>query len=318
MTNLSNAERRILVVDDDSNATDIICEALGWEGYQFKSTLIGAELSQLVENWQPHLIILDVNTTGVDWLSALKEIRQRERYIAVMFISGDSRPEALVESLDAGADDFLLKPFDPTELLARVRARFRTKDLYDNIYAANNRLKELVEIDDLTGLFNMRSTFQRLGQEMERAKRYHRQVAVVMMDMDHFKSVNDGHNHLFGSYVLSQIGKLIAKSIRPNDIAARYGGDEFMIVLTETNEEGAMAFCERLRRRIEGTVFKSGRDQIQLTASLGFAMTSAGDDTMEPKALVRCADSALYAAKRAGRNCVREEKVPERRRRKAS
>lgn len=316
MTGVSNSERRILVVDDDSNALDIIREALGWEGYQVQSTLLGSEVGQLVEDWQPHLIVLDVNTTGADWISTLKNLRKRERYIAVMFISGDTRPEALVESLDAGADDFLLKPFDPNELLARVRARFRTKDLYDNIYAANNKLKELVDTDDLTGLFNMRSVFQRLAQEIERARRYNRQVAVVMMDMDHFKSVNDGHNHLFGSYVLSQIGKLIAKSIRPSDIAARYGGDEFMIVLTETNSEGARAFCERLRQRIEGTLFKSGKDQIRLTASMGFAMTPLGEG-VDPKGLVVTADSALYSAKRGGRNCVCEEQVPERKRRKA-
>jgi len=315
---IANSDRKILVVDDDPNALDIIVEALSWEGYQVKKTLIGAELFQIVEIWQPHLVILDMNTTGANWVETLKSLRKQEQYVAMMFISSDDSTEAAMESLDAGADDYVVKPFDPVALLARVRARLRTKDLYDDLSAANKKLQELVEIDDLTGLFNMRSTFSRLSQELERARRYQRQVAVVMMDMDYFKSVNDGHNHLFGSFVLSEIGKLIAQTIRPNDIAARYGGDEFMIVLTETNEEGAYAFCERLRVRIAQTLFKSGRDQIQLSASLGFAVSQIGQIGLDPKNLVKLADSALYAAKRAGRNCVRQAEMVDRKRKKAS
>src|SRR5690606_31562220 len=131
--------------------------------------------------------------------------------------------------------DYIPKPFVPLEFLARVRTQLRIKDLHDQLRLMNEKLKELVDTDDLTGLFNMRSLYQKLDVELARARRYQRQVGVVMMDMDYFKSVNDGHDHLFGSYVLSQVGAIIRKTIRTTDIAARYGGDEFLIVLTEIN-----------------------------------------------------------------------------------
>jgi diguanylate cyclase (GGDEF)-like protein len=207
-----------------------------------------------------------------------------------------------VSGLDLGADDYIVKPFSPAEFLARIRAQLRIKDLTDNLHQANLKLQELVEIDDLTGLFNMRSIYQKLDLEIQRAKRYLRQVCVVMMDMDYFKSVNDGHDHLFGSFVLSQVGRIIRETVRNIDIPARYGGDEFLIVLTETHPEGAFAFCERLRKTISSHLFKNGPDEIQLTASFGFAIASPSEVDFDAQALVREADHALYESKKAGRN----------------
>ncbi|MFN7729226.1 MAG: GGDEF domain-containing protein [Bdellovibrio sp.] len=185
----------------------------------------------------------------------------------------------------------------------------RIKDLNDQLREANEKLKELVDIDDLTGLFNMRSVYQRLDFELERARRFNRQVAVVMMDMDFFKSVNDGHDHLFGSFVLTEVGAIVRKNIRNIDIGARYGGDEFLIVLTELSKEGAQIFCERLRKAIATKHFKNGPDEIHLTASLGFAITAIGDIGTDARSLVRLADNALYEAKRAGKNCVRHIEI---------
>jgi two-component system, cell cycle response regulator len=187
--------------------------------------------------------------------------------------------------------------------LARIRTHFRIRDLTQQLIYVNERLKELVDTDDLTGLFNMRSLYQKLEFEIERGKRFQRDVCVVMMDMDRFKTVNDGHDHLFGSYVISQVGKIIKQCTRNIDIPARYGGDEFLMVLTEVNYEGAMLFCERLRKYIEKNLFKSGTDSIELTASLGFAITRPGE-TISARELVRRADHALYHAKRTGRNRV--------------
>jgi diguanylate cyclase (GGDEF)-like protein len=227
-----------------------------------------------------------------------------------MFISGSTETEAVVAGLDAGADDYIPKPFDPLELLARVRTQLRIKDLNDQLRAANERLKELSETDDLTGLFNMRSLYQRLEHELERGRRFHRSVCVVMMDMDKFKSVNDGHDHLFGSFVLSEVGAIIRQNIRNIDIGARYGGDEFLLVLTETNKDGAYTFCERLRKAIAAKHFKNDKDEIYLTASIGFAITSPNDHTTDARSLVRAADVCLYEAKRSGRNCVRFNELP--------
>lgn len=220
-----------------------------------------------------------------------------------MFLSTESSTEAIIEVLDSGADDFIIKPFVPLELLARIRSQMRIRELHEQLLVANGQLQELVDIDDLTGLFNMRSLYQKLDFEIERSKRFKRDVTVVMMDMDHFKSVNDGHDHLFGSFVISEVGKIIKSCTRNVDIPARYGGDEFLMVLTETDHEGAVIFCERLREAVQTREFVSGSDRIWLTTSIGVATTIPGEK-ITSKELVRRADHSLYDAKRSGRNKV--------------
>jgi diguanylate cyclase (GGDEF)-like protein len=303
--NIDPKDRRILVIDDDPDSLSIIAEALRWDGYQVQTAISGPEGIDLIERWSPDLILLDVNMPGMNGMETLQSLRQKEQYVSVMFISGNTSTEHVVAGLDSGGDDYIPKPFDPLELLARVRTQLRIKDLNDQLRDANDRLKELVDTDDLTGLYNMRSVYQRVESEIQRARRFGRQVCIVMMDMDYFKTVNDGHDHLFGSFVLSEVGAVIRRSIRNIDLGARYGGDEFLMVLTETTAEGAEKFCERLRKAIEGHRFKSGKDEISLTCSIGFAITPSGDNQTDARALVRTADHALYEAKRSGRNCVK-------------
>jgi two-component system, cell cycle response regulator len=297
-------DRRILVVDDDKASLDIVSEALKWEGYQVRMAQSAALGLREIEDWHPDIVLLDIDMPEVDGFTTLKILRQEKLYCSVIFLSGKSDTDSVIEGLDAGADDYICKPFDPLEMLARVRAQLRIKDLTDQLRAANEKLKELVDIDDLTGLFNMRSLYQRLDHELERGRRFDRSVCVVMLDMDNFKEVNDGHDHLFGSFVISEVGRLIKNNIRTVDIGARYGGDEFLIVLTEVEIDGAQLFCERLRKAIEGHLFKSGSDEMRLTVSIGFAIKAPFDSETDSRELVRAADRALYDAKEKGRNRV--------------
>ena len=298
--------KRILIVDDDVIITQIMQEALKWEGYETTVCTSIMDAYPCIQNQSYDLVLLDLNLpdpkSGLDLLDFTKA--HAPHFTSVIFVSGSGDTETVVQVLDRGADDFIVKPFSPAEFLARIRAQLRIKDLTDRLHQANLKLQELVEIDDLTGLFNMRSIYQKIEHELLRASRYQRHVCVVMLDMDHFKSVNDGHDHLFGSFVLSEVGKIIQATIRNIDFAARYGGDEFLIVLTETHPHGAEIFCERLRQNIKSHLFKNGKDQISLTVSLGFAITSPGDSRIDAQALVREADHALYAAKRGGRDQV--------------
>lgn len=295
--------RRILVIDDDTDSMEILLEPLRWEGYDARGVTTEDEAHKLIESWIPHVVILDWMAPSMAGLRVLKAIRERLAHVSCVFVSENSSTEAIIEALDSGADDYIVKPFVPLELLARIRTQLRIRDLHEQLLYANEKLKELVDTDDLTGLYNMRSLYQRLDFEMERARRFGRDVCVVMMDMDFFKTVNDGHDHLFGSYVLSEVGKIIRACTRNIDIPARYGGDEFLMVLTETNHEGAMHFCERLRQNIEKTTFRNGEDSIKLTASMGFAITVPGE-SLSARELVRRADHALYDAKRGGRNQI--------------
>ncbi len=302
--------RRILVIDDDPDSLEILLEPLRWEGYDARGVTTEGEAHKLIESWIPHVVILDWMAQSMAGLRVLRTIRERLSHVSCVFVSENSHTEAIIEALDSGADDYIVKPFVPLELLARIRSQLRIRDLHEQLLFANEKLKELVDTDDLTNLYNMRSLYQRLEFEMERARRFGRDVCVVMMDMDYFKTVNDGHDHLFGSYVLSEVGKIIRACTRNIDIPARYGGDEFLVVLTETNHEGAMHFCERLRENIEKTTFRTGEDSIKLTASLGFAITVPGEN-IGAKELVRRADHALYDAKRRGRNQVSYYKADE-------
>lgn len=298
----SPRSRRILVVDEDTDSLNILLEPLRWEGYDARGVSSIEEAAQLIGTWVPHIALLDFKTNR-EGLQKLQKIRMKLPHSSCIIISEDSSTESIIVSLDSGADDYIVKPFVPLELLARIRTHIRIRDLHEQLVYANERLKEMVDTDDLTGLYNMRSLYSRLDFEIERARRFGRGVACVMLDMDYFKTVNDGHDHLFGSHVISEVGKIIKQNTRNIDIPARYGGDEFLVVLTEVTFEGAQLFCERLRKNIENTTFSNDQDSISLTVSVGLAYYPESEK-INAKEFVRRADHALYEAKRQGRNRV--------------
>jgi two-component system cell cycle response regulator len=301
---IENQKRKILAVDDDLQSLAIIKKALDWQGYQIETASSGSEALQKISIWGPHLVLLDVSMPGLNGLETLAFLRGSKEYVSTLFVSGKSDTEDVVCGLDAGADDYICKPYQPLELLARIRCQLRIKDLRDELTRANAKLNDLIDIDDLTGLFNMRSLYQKLDYEIDRSSRHGRSVAVVMMDMDFFKSVNDECDHLFGSFVLTEIGMIIKEVMRKVDFAARYGGDEFLIVLTETNALGTKAFCERLTKAITNHVFKTDLYQRKLTASLGYVVAHPTHQPIDARTLVRHADHALYLAKERGRNRI--------------
>lgn len=295
--------RCILVLDEDPDTLELLMEPLRWEGYDVRGFSSPKIASEALNYLRPQLLIIDPDFTSNNGVAFLESIIPTLQTIPVIITSSDVTTEKITQYLDLGATDFISSPFVPLEFLARVRTQLRVRDMQEELIDTNLKLQNLVEIDDLTGLFNMRSLYQKLEFEIERSRRFSRPVTVVMIDMDHFKSVNDGHDHLFGSYILSEVGKIIRSCTRSIDIPARYGGDEFLIVLSETPLSGVEFFCERLRKRVEETVFAQGKDTIRLTLSIGFA-TLEHDEVVQPKELVRRADMALYEAKRQGRNRV--------------
>lgn len=294
--------RRILVIDEDQDSLEVLLEPMRWENYDARGVSTLEEALEVAESWIPHIVLLDL-TYGQGALIALEKIQAKLPHTSCILISEDSSTDSIIIGLDAGADDYIVKPFVPLELLARVRTHIRIRDLNEQLLQANAKLKELVDTDDLTGLFNMRSLYQKLEYELERGRRFNRGVCVIMMDMDKFKSVNDGHDHLFGSFVLQEMGQVIKMTTRNIDIPARYGGDEFLVVMTEVSHDGVYHFCERLRKTVEKKVFSNGEDSIQLTLSIGFAITQPGE-VISARELVRRADHSLYQAKRTGRNRV--------------
>ncbi|MCC7404079.1 MAG: diguanylate cyclase [Bdellovibrionales bacterium] len=295
------SKKKILVVEDDQPVLEVVNEALIQAGFETAVATSAHEAFAKIGEFQPDLVLSDHDMPHMTGLDMLSQLRKNENYVSVIFISGRSDLRTVCEALEIGADDYIRKPFRFEELIARIRNCLRTKEVHVQLRRANEKLQEMVDRDYLTGLYNMRTMYERIDFELARARRYSRQVAAVMIDMDHFKTVNDQNDHLFGSFVLGEMGKILAQNVRGTDLAARYGGDEFLVILTEVDRDGAKVFCERLRARIESHVFASERSQIRLTISLGYALTG-GENSIDARTLVRSADHALYQAKEQGRN----------------
>ncbi len=263
----------------------------------------GADALDFLTTGRPDLVVLGRTLPDMDGLDLLPRLKSDELdFVPVLVASHRGETAERVRGLQLGADDYLATPCDPAELLARVKALLRTKQAHDRVRKLQVTLEQMVVSDPLTGLHNRRHLMDRLKQEMQRSDRHGEQLAFAMLDLDGFKPINDQFGHVLGDKVLRAVGAAIAKSVRVSDVAARYGGDEFAIILPQTPAEGAMRVCERLLRNISDVTLEdeTGR-MFRVTASLGLAYYPA-DDVETPEDLVHSADGALYGAKRSGKN----------------
>ncbi len=250
----------------------------------------------------PDLILLDVmmpDASGFDICRKLKTTTQT-RNIPVIFLTGASDVDQKVLGFDVGAVDYIQKPFDSVELNTRVRAALRTKRFQD-------RLAQSAMIDGLTGLWNRAHFDQRIHEEVAAALRYDRPMSLIMMDVDKFKNLNDNHGHLFGDEVLQVVGDVLQDSVRTSDWPCRYGGEEFGLILRETDLDGAIILAERIRKEIGSLQLHNKAQLVPVTSSFGVVSSTLcmNPCDLSSKWMIGSADRALYAAKEGGRNCVR-------------
>jgi diguanylate cyclase (GGDEF)-like protein len=250
----------------------------------------------------PDLILLDVmmpDASGFDICRKLKTTTQT-RNIPVIFLTGASDVDQKVLGFDVGAVDYIQKPFDSVELNTRVRAALRTKRFQD-------RLAQSAMIDGLTGLWNRAHFDQRIHEEVAAALRYDRPMSLIMMDVDKFKNLNDNHGHLFGDEVLQVVGDVLQDSVRTSDWPCRYGGEEFGLILRETDLDGAIIMAERIRKEIGSLQLHNKAQLVPVTSSFGVVSSTLcmNPCDLSSKWMIGSADRALYAAKEGGRNCVR-------------
>ena len=258
---------RILVVDDVPDNVDILDARLSSRGYQVVTATNGEEALASVADTPPHLILLDVMMPGMDGREVAKRIKEDDSlpFIPIILVTALSEADDVVQGLESGADDYIAKPYNFRELEARVRAMLRIKFLQDELdqknrelELANKRLKKLSITDGLTELFNHRHVHQLLHDEFERSARTGESIAVVMMDLDRFKNINDTYGHPTGDVILFETAQIIQDTAREIDMVGRYGGEEFIAILPETEEASAAAFAERVRAAVEGHVFRDG------------------------------------------------------------
>lgn len=285
---------RILMIDDSKMLHGVVRNMLPIETYEFLSAFDGQTGLNLAASSDPDLILLDVEMPSPNGFEVCRELRSRtaSATVPIIFITSLASPEEKVHGLDLGATDYVTKPFDAAELKARVRASLRIKELVD-------LLATKAMVDGLTALWNRSSFDQRLKEETAYAQHHQRIFSCILIDLDHFKKINDTHGHGFGDIVLKGISSAIRETCRSEDVAFRYGGEEFAILSRETCADAALVLAQRLCRAVAAIPFERNGVTLEVTCSLGVADSKDPIDT-----IVERADQALYEAKRLGRNRV--------------
>ena len=261
----------------------------------------------------PQLAILDWMMPGMDGIELCRKIRRRDHgpYRYVLLLTAKDDKQDVVAGLEAGADDYLTKPFDVDELRARVRAGKRILDLQAALIHAKDELQFAAAHDPLTGLWNRGAILDLLMREVSRRQRSADPLGVIMADIDYFKKINDTHGHLVGDAVLREVTRRLAVGVRPYDAVGRYGGEEFLIVFPGCNAANLVVGAERLRHCIADQPIETSVGQLPVTLSLGLASVEQGEnETLDCEAFLRNADEALYAAKALGRNRVETAPAP--------
>jgi diguanylate cyclase (GGDEF)-like protein len=293
----------ILIIDDTKGSRDEMQRIVEEMGHATLLAESGLEGLRLAQKHLPSLVLMDVEMPGFDGYKIASAMKQLPHFIPVMLLTGRTDLEAKRRAQAAGADDFLSKPVAPLELQIRIAAMLRIKILTDQLDAANRRLAELADTDGLTGLANRRRFDQVLQVEHERADRYKRPLSLAIVDIDHFKKINDTHGHAIGDTALKAVARALAETIRQSDHVARMGGEEFGVVAPEVGPAGGLALGERLRKRVEGLAVDGTDGPMVITISVGVVAWD-GNLKLAQEALLKQADDALYQAKTSGRNRV--------------
>ncbi len=302
---------KILVAEDDPVSRRLLEVTLSKWGYEVVTCADGqAAWEALKVPDAPQLVILDWMMPRLDGLQVCKNVRNpderpAEPYVYIILLTAKSQKTDMVTGLEAGADDYLTKPFDAQELRMRLRAGRRILDLLDELVRAREIMREQARKDSLTQLCTRATVLELLKHELDRAQRHSLDsdapVSVVLADLDHFKHINDTYGHLAGDAVLREAARRMRDAIRPYDSIGRYGGEEFLLVLSNCDTLGAAAIAERLLQAVRKDTIVLAEATVSVTLSAGVA-TSGG--IQDPETLVGAADAALYRAKRGGRNRV--------------
>jgi len=297
---------RVLIAEGDIETRETLAGLLSAWGYEAVTAASGEEARAVLQsNHCPRLAIFDWMASGVDGVELCRQVRagSRGQYIYILLLTARTQSQDIVMGMEAGADDYVTKPFEPAELRARLWAGRRILQLQEQLVQAQEALREQATRDGLTGLWNRVTILEMLDNEISRSVRERSSVSVVMADLDYFKQINDLYGHLAGDTVLRQAAQRMHANVRQYDAIGRYGGEEFLLVLAGCNLQGAIAQAERMRAALAAEQFGVPDGAPPVTCSLGVASADCSGP-VDAHRLVREADAALYLAKRNGRNRV--------------
>jgi two-component system, cell cycle response regulator len=302
---------KILLAEDSTVYQHLIGGYLKEWGFNFELARDGTQAWKMLrEPNAPMLALLDWVLPGIDGIEVCRNVRERgatERYVYTILLTGKTDKNDLVHAMEAGADDYLVKPFDPPELRARLLAGKRILDLHDKLASAQESLRFAAMHDFLTRLWNRAEIVSFLERELVRAKREKKPVAIVLLDVDHFKSVNDSLGHRTGDLVLKELAQRLRSQLRGYDGVGRYGGEEFLLVLPGCDLGGALARTAEIQRSVAAAPFATALVKVSITVSMGVTIAHCG--AADSAALLHDSDLALYRAKNSGRNRVEHSSV---------
>lgn len=299
----------VLVVDDLRQNLKIVGTMLDEAGYGTTFSTSGPQALERVQAARPDLIVLDLMMPDMSGLDVCRTLKANPEFreIPIIFLTASHRQDHLLKAFELGAVDYVTKPFSSAELLARVRTHLELKHTRDQLHLVLSEVQRMATIDSLTGVLNRRCLFDLAKREFERSQRYGSVFTLLMLDVDHFKRINDTYGHMVGDEVLKSLTQAIQRSLRQVDQFGRYGGEEFVIVLPESPLNIARQVGDRLRTISSQLSIPTKTDPISLTVSIGIAAYNPQDKAVED--IFERADRALYQAKAKGRDrcCVWEE-----------
>jgi len=295
----------ILIIDDSKLIAHVAKTMLTKQGHEVVLAQDGKAGVEAAKSVQPDIILLDLIMPVMDGYEVCQHLKADEttQEIPIIMVTSKAETADKIKGLQMGALDYVTKPFDEGELIARVNIHLRLRELYQEVQEQNRLLQEMANRDGLTGLYNHRYFHEQLSQDFLRAKRYHETLSCVLLDIDFFKKFNDTYGHQTGDVVLRALADVIGRSIRESDLAARYGGEEFALIMYHTDQRAAMDAAERLRHMVESHEVQDNGNLLRVTISVGVA-TFPHEKIHDAKELIEFADQALYKAKENGRNRV--------------
>lgn len=290
---------KILILDDNKLNVRLLSDILENEGYEIYAAYNGLSVVSLVHEIKPDVILSDIIMPGIDGFEVCRLIKSdyEIKDIPIIMITAKTDSMDIKRALGLGAFDYIKKPIDDIEVVARVQCAIRYKEHED-------KLKEMAMKDGLTGLYNHALLIKLFEKEYEKQKREKGTISFVMLDIDYFKKINDTYGHMSGDVILKEISKLIGSTLRSYDIAGRYGGEEFSVILPNMDKKDIFFICDGIRKKIESHVFKIKENVIKITVSIGVCFKSCDNNTSFGE-MIRLADEQLYMAKEDGRNNVK-------------
>ncbi len=304
MKDFNPEEFLILVVDDLSKNIQLLMEILDEVGYSTTFALSGKQAMERLGKIKPDLILLDLMMPEINGIQ-LCEIIKSDRITAaipIIFLTASNEEEHLINAFKIGAVDYINKPFKIPELLARVKTHIELSKTKKELEKAYEEMKRLANTDPLTGIANRRYLFEFASKELERSKRYENPFSLLIIDLDYFKKINDTYGHDIGDKILQITVNTINTCLRKVDCLGRFGGEEFVVILPETESMGALNAAERIRTAIATQSLQVEQETIKITVSIGVATYTPTDETVD--SIIKRADTFLYKAKQGGRNRV--------------